>query len=496
MMTTIGNGAPPPHFIVFVPGYMGSRLRSRSTGKLVWIDVQDLLSDPPSLPERLQSMFDQLRYPNDDLVPDGVVDQVMLLPPLFKQEEYGRMLEVLQEWGYAVSDRSTHALQPTVYTFAYDWRQDNRLSARLLGEAIQGWKALNPEAEVWIIAHSNGGMVARWYIQKEGGKEVVNRLFLLASPWDGAPRALQVLLDGFDIFLLRMFDRLGVKQMVHDAALTFPSFYELLPARLPFLKNRLGQLVDLYKDPHWLETDAQRALLGSGRSFTLDLGVELGVETLNFFGVKQPTTSGGTVLLDPQGKIAAIHWEQSEDGDGVVPVHSARHLLAEQNLPYAAAHGELYIYPPLLDKLRYELIDRYGYGPAAREEPARFKAMLQTDRDAYQPGETILVRAGLFELADQKPVGDAAIQVRLAFRDSLIPSASTPPGRRLSRLSKSTPLQPDAGSPGLYQAGIAAPLLPGFYQLKVNFHPPQAEPFEVTDLILVEPERWFPLSGA
>jgi len=494
-MMTIGTGAPPPHFIVFVPGYMGSRLRSRRTGKLVWIDLQVLLSDPPNLPARLQAMFDQLHYPNEDLVPDGVVDQVMLLPPLFKQEEYGRLVNVMQSWGYVIPEQRLHSAQPTVYTFAYDWRQDNRLSARQLGEAIQVWKEKNPEAKVWIIAHSNGGVVARWYIEREGGKEVVRRLFMLASPWDGTPRALQVLLDGFDIFLLRRFDRLGVKQMVHKAALTFPSYYQLLPARLPFLKNRMGQIVDLYQGADWLSNDTQKAMLEDGRNFNLDLGVELSVETLNFFGVKQSTTTNGIARLDDAGKFVSVEWEQNEDGDGVIPAHSARHLLANQNLPYAAAHGDLYVYPPLLEKLRYELIDQYRYGQSSDQPEIPWKVVLETDRDAFTPGEMITLRAGLFAHPDLQPVEETRIEVHMAYRGSLTGAGQGQPKSRNPRLVKTVDLQPIPENPGMTRVQIEAPLLPGYYNLWVKFIPPRGEPVEVSELILVEPERWFPTSG-
>ncbi len=36
----------PKHFIVIVPGYMGSLLRDKKKGDIVWLDVAGLLKNP------------------------------------------------------------------------------------------------------------------------------------------------------------------------------------------------------------------------------------------------------------------------------------------------------------------------------------------------------------------------------------------------------------------------------------------------------------------
>src|SRR5262245_5568954 len=46
-------GGVPSHFIVVVPGYMGSKLRDRTTGEIVWLDVPALLRDPLHLKRSL-----------------------------------------------------------------------------------------------------------------------------------------------------------------------------------------------------------------------------------------------------------------------------------------------------------------------------------------------------------------------------------------------------------------------------------------------------------
>jgi hypothetical protein len=43
-LTPIGSGNEhPPHFIVIIPGYMGSKLRNKPPARL-WVDFQSILS--------------------------------------------------------------------------------------------------------------------------------------------------------------------------------------------------------------------------------------------------------------------------------------------------------------------------------------------------------------------------------------------------------------------------------------------------------------------
>ena len=38
-----------------------------------------------------------------------------------------------------------------------------------------------------IVAHSMGGLLSRWFIEREGGKDVVNHLIMLGTPNNGSP---------------------------------------------------------------------------------------------------------------------------------------------------------------------------------------------------------------------------------------------------------------------------------------------------------------------
>jgi len=485
---TYTQGKPPPHFLVFIPGYMGSRLRSKSTHKTIWLDIPGLIHNPFGIGSALEQLFEQMRYPNDDLEPAGVMDQLIFLPPLFKQEQYIRLIHVFEEWGYHYSESGKAAPDPAVYPFAYDWRQDNRISARQLAERIQTLKQAHPGAQAWIVAHSNGGIIARWYIEKEGGKEHVSRLFLLASPWDGAPKSIQALQDGLDIFFLRLFNQYGVRQLLRQTALTFPSFYQLIPAHLPFLQKTNGETYNPFQDLRWLDLPEQQHRLADAYKFYRELGVQSSVETLCFFGIKQPTVSRGIASLSAEGKIEEIEWALDEEGDGTVPIHSALHPHAAQNLPYAAGHGDLYIHPALLDKLRFELINRYVYGALAAVSQGRVTARFETDCDAYAPGQAIQARAEVFFRDTRLPIYEARVSVRAVYKTGLVeipgkPAISAHPAEGPSiLLAESGPTR------GRYEGSLPAPSEPGYYDLVAIIQTKHEPSIEVKELILVEQE--------
>ena len=97
-----GTSGPPPHFIVVVPGIMGSKLRDKSTGRTVWTDFHSIPLAPWKWDDWLTWLLTTMAYPNDDLEPVGIVDDVLFVPPWAKMEQYSRLLHRLQDIGYRV----------------------------------------------------------------------------------------------------------------------------------------------------------------------------------------------------------------------------------------------------------------------------------------------------------------------------------------------------------------------------------------------------------
>ena len=485
------NSGPPPHFIVIVPGYMGSNLRSRKTGRVVWLDFATVPLNPLEWGHWVDGLFADMAYPNDDLEPAGITEEVIFVPPWAKLEEYGRLVDALGVMGYHADPLLFGEAELNVYCFSYDWRQDNRKSGQELGAAIAHWSQFHPGAKAWIIAHSNGGIVSRWYIEKEGGKDHVGRLFLMASPWDGAPKALRVLFEGLDVMFRPAFDLFDIKGRTRKLTRTFPSAYQLLPYSAPFLRDLADRPIDVFASAGWLETAEQRQMLAAGRQFNQELGNGLSVETLCFFGRNVPTQTYGIVHLAPGDSWSSIDWGVTEAGDGTVPESSAVNPNAQEKLPFTSDHGSIYIQPAVLQFLRWELIDKYGGGERALAATPALRVLFLPDRDGYAPGQAIELQAevagrarqpgGAEQSGRRPPIENATIEVQLTWRGSL-PGDAEPavlPAPLRSELAA-------GAAPGEYGGQITAPGSAGYYQLAARVSIPGLEPLSLTELVAVE----------
>jgi pimeloyl-ACP methyl ester carboxylesterase len=134
----------------------------------------------------------------------------------------------------------------SLYVFAYDWRLDNVENARLLVHRVEALKAkLNrPDLKFDIVAHSMGGLIAR-YAAMYGDADLVRagarpdptwagakdfgRIILLGTPNHGAALSLSTLLNGFTVGGVRI-DLPFVEDSSKFTMFTLPSAYQLLPA--------------------------------------------------------------------------------------------------------------------------------------------------------------------------------------------------------------------------------------------------------------------------
>ncbi|MFN2376606.1 MAG: esterase/lipase family protein [Candidatus Binatia bacterium] len=77
-----------------------------------------------------------------------------------------------------------------LYQFSYNSTGDsNQTSASKLGTYIQNVLVKTGASRVDIIAHSNGGLVARWYMAKLGGSAKVNQFVAIGTPHKGTDAA-------------------------------------------------------------------------------------------------------------------------------------------------------------------------------------------------------------------------------------------------------------------------------------------------------------------
>lgn len=474
-----------PHFLVIVPGYMGSLLKDKHTGETVWLDVPALLRNPT----RIDDILAKLKYPNDDLEPAGIMERGILYAlPWGKLDHYGRLMEHLRQRGFEIDPVTPAPNRTPVYRFAYDWRQDNRLSARQLGEAVRKWRAQNNSAKAWIIGHSNGGIVSRWYIEKEGGKEDVEKLFLMGSPWDGSPKSMRVLFEGYNVVGRQLLNVFGFTRILNEIIRTFPSFYQLIPHETSFLSNAQNQAVNPFTDANWLPGDRDREYLKDGLQFNQDLGKTLSVETICYFGRMKPTTTAGVIEAGPGGAWEKIQWVDTQSGDGTVPEKSAVHPQAKERHAFAVDHGSIYIDQQVLAQLDFDLsggLHGLGYASVLTEN---LSIEFDTNQDFYTPGEPVSVYARIFNREEPPaPVTDAKVDVWVSWREPLpgdeVGAASGQPAvKEPVHLS----LIQAQDEPGVYRAELPAPQQEGFYTLRCRIQMVLQPTLEIEETIAVE----------
>ena len=251
--------------VIVIPGILGSRLVDNQTGEVVWGEMGPAGVSPlktHSLTELALPMQSgvPLHQLHDQVGQDGPLDQITFrvagIP--IKVNAYAQVLATLGVGGYRDQHfRGTSRLNEVTYSndhftcfqFAYDWRRDISESAALLAQYIEEKDAYtrqqylerygieNPNIKFDIVAHSMGGLVARYYLRYgnqplpedgslpeltwEGAKRV-GRVFLVGTPNRGSTQAVKEIKDGL---------RLAPPMPKFPPAVigTMPAAYQLFP---------------------------------------------------------------------------------------------------------------------------------------------------------------------------------------------------------------------------------------------------------------------------
>jgi len=310
--------------VVLIPGFGGSNLWLGS--ERVW----------PSL--RFGDIATALQKGHPFQV-RGIVDDVVIVSSLIRLDQYGLLTGYLREsLGYEVGK--------DLLEFAYDFHQDNRVSAAKLGAAIDQWGVDAPHT---LIGHSMGCLVARYYIERLGGKRRVERVILIGGPHVGTPHAFACLLKGPNVLPLGMMN-LRLREILAAS----PSWYQLLPGYQCLADERSE--FDLWADDSWLGND-HRPLLRDARAFRQELGTRSSVPAVCIFGYGVPTITSAVVQRNAKGGVVKANFVVSDSGDGKVPESSAVLKHAEIH-PVRQHHGSLYTDNDVKMRLKIELAGR------------------------------------------------------------------------------------------------------------------------------------------
>ena len=230
--------------IIIIPGLTGSELVNSKNQEIVWFKPQRSKEDDLRLP-----ISPNLAANKDSLRSRDIIRNIKFLRFLPEIEIYEKLIDSLEKragykegkWDAPPRD----GYQDTFYVFAYDWRLDNVENAKKLMNQMESLKRKlrRPNLKFNIIAHSMGGLIAR-YATRYGkadlpagnakprvtwaGAKNIQKIFLLGTPNAGSVQALESILNGFS-YIGGGLNLPFVQNLSRFDVFTIPSMYQLLP---------------------------------------------------------------------------------------------------------------------------------------------------------------------------------------------------------------------------------------------------------------------------
>ena len=253
---------PDRNPIIVIPGVLGSKLVDTESGTVAWGEIGRGLENPKkdeeirriALPMHEGKTLQELR---DNVITDSVLEsiKITIYGVTVEKNAYGNILASLGVGGFInenYGETKTIDYGDRHYTsfqFAYDWRRDLVEAAKQLHEYILEKRTYvqkeiakrhgieNKDIKFNIVAHSMGGLVARYYLRygvadlpEDGslppltwaGSRFVEQVVLIGTPNAGSIDTFRLLIEG---------SHLAPGLPSFDAAIlgTMPALYQLLP---------------------------------------------------------------------------------------------------------------------------------------------------------------------------------------------------------------------------------------------------------------------------
>ena len=442
--------------VVLIPGILGSVLHR--DGRVVW--GYSAQSVGRFLMTRGASLRDNLRLDGDDperdqlddgVTAEGLMPDLHLIPRFWKIDGYGAASRALRANFDLTAGRN-------YFEFAYDWRRDNRANARRLARAVHDWLGAwrtsgAADAKVVFVAHSMGGLIARYYLEVLGGWRTgsTRALITFGTPFRGSLNALDNLANGVSAGSVRL-------DGVTDVCRSCTSTYQLLPI-FPSYDAGDGTLVrvaDATGIP-FIQPERARAALAfhheirdavtqNRRDPQWD---ERGYDVYPIVGHTQPTSYVGR-LAGTSVEMSEAYNGRTLGGDGTVPRVSAIPVefddLKRRGDMYATAkHGSLQNTQSVLDHLTGRINDLHTEFGGFRAIGYSGDDLCIATPDLASATEPIVVRV--------RPGSPRPVTV------SIYASRDEPPVRRATLPAGDEPWTPcpfDPLPPGAYRAVVEA----------------------------------------
>jgi pimeloyl-ACP methyl ester carboxylesterase len=248
------RGEQPP--LILIHGLMGSTLVERGSGKEFW---------PGSIGALAFSEYRELARMKAVEDAGGGLVPGDLFYGVGRTDFYSGLIDALEKVGRfrraMAGDPVADGDQRRYYVLLYDWRKENLEAVRQLHALIEQIRADygQPDLAVDILAHSNGGLIANYYLRYgpndvldqsepthwDEGAQRIRRMVLLGTPSLGAVTSLDRLQSGFKI---------AWRTVPVEVLATFATPFEALPhPDLPVVFSTAGEPIafDFYDVETW-----------------------------------------------------------------------------------------------------------------------------------------------------------------------------------------------------------------------------------------------------
>jgi len=239
------NKDQPP--LIVIPGAFGSRLLDTRTQQELW---------PGRTTKLLLSSYKGLEVDIDEDSLEPVAGRIRPYEVFEKglgRDFYGQVLLTLERAGGYRRVRPGQEVrqeQKNYFVYLYDWRLDNVAAVQGLHELVEDIRARygDPRLKVDILAHSNGGMLARYFarygtrdhldtgvaVPDYAGARMIRRLMLVGTPNLGSIQPVLSHIRGEEI---------GFRKIPAEIVATTTGAPQLMP------HPAIHWLVDTHGDP-------------------------------------------------------------------------------------------------------------------------------------------------------------------------------------------------------------------------------------------------------
>lgn len=337
--------------IIILPGILGSVLQKDSRD--LWnISGQAAADYVKTLGKSLQNLKLEQDDPYIDDLGDGIkatslIKDIHFVPGFWKIDGYTAIAE-------RIENEFDVTLGQNYFKFPYDWRRDNRVAARKLKNLIDlklpQWRDSSgaKNAKVILLAHSMGGLVSRYYLEKLEGWQNCRALITFGTPYRGSIKALNYLANGYKNLFIDLTEVMR----------SLTSVYQLLPIyKMVKVGSNYHRVAEVEQIPNLLKSKAEDALKFHRE---IEAAQKLNAEnqdyqndfvTIPYVGTEQKTYQSAELLNEK----LTVSWElppnignERNSGDGTVPRLSASPIEFDSNPKLrffsryiAAKHGSI-----------------------------------------------------------------------------------------------------------------------------------------------------------